>query len=224
MNFKEISELVLQLLLVIIWPIVALIIFWSLREPLKDFIGKIKKFGFGPFSAEATPSQKQSKFGENPPIDSLIDKNINEPIETALNSYSKSTIILLEDIVKRATNIDALPTPEEKEKALLQYSKLAFLTLQFVATYSNIYGSQIRLLQRLNSNTLVKKNELIWYYNSAKANSPKEYENYPYSEYLKFLIDAHLIQEEENNVRITALGRDFLKFLVSEAFNLEKAF
>lgn len=107
---------------------------------------------------------------------------------------------------------------------LLKYAQIAYLVMTFNGIYNNIYGSQIKIVQKLNSSSFVKKDELNVYYDNAKASSPKVYENYSYSKYLKFLINANFIQEDGDNVMITTLGRDFLKFIVDSGFSFEKLY
>lgn len=89
MNYKEILELALQYLSVLIWPIVVLIIFWVLRRPLKDFIGRIIKFAVGDISAETISSQKQGESSEKSPVNTFMQKRTGEQrLEKALSSFS----------------------------------------------------------------------------------------------------------------------------------------
>ncbi len=191
---------------------------------MKGFIDRIIKFAVGGISAETNSPQKQGEPSEKSPANTLTQKRTGERLEKALSSFSLETQQETEAIVKQSINYESLESPEKKERMLLKYAQVAFLVMTFNGIYNNIYGSQIKIIQKLNSSSLVKKDELILYYDNAKVNFPKVYENYPYSEYLKFLINSNLIQEDGDNVIITKLGRDFLKFIVDAAFSFEKLY
>jgi len=96
--------------------------------------------------------------------------------------------------------------------------------MYFNKTYNNIYGSQIRILQRLNASVFETKETLRSFYDDACRAFPNVYESYSYDDYLKFLFINGLIFEEGKSIKITILGKDFLTYMVQSNFSFEKAF
>ena len=92
----------------------------------------------------------------------------------------------------------------------------------FDSIYSSIFGSQIRILERLNTLLPETRDSLQIYYNNAENLNPKFFDNYPYKNYLNFLISFNLIREDNENISITELGIDFLKYLTESNKDVNK--
>ena len=88
-----------------------------------------------------------------------------------------------------------------------------------------IYGSQIRLLQKLNYSSENKEN-VKYFYDNAATYFPAAYENYTYENYLDFLVSCDLIiyNRETNIISITEVGKDFLRYLVESNSNIDKLY
>ena len=80
----------------------------------------------------------------------------------------------------------------------------------------------IRLLQRLNSSHTETKNDLKFYYDNAVKYNAEGYKNYSYENYLNFVFQSGLILIDNDNVRITDLGKDFLRYIVEANLTVEK--
>lgn len=223
--FIKIWESVTPFFSSIAWPLVAVSFLWIVREPLKELIRRIEEIAVGKFVAKAAPSTKQREANEKSPVHTLRDKKVGERLEKALSSLSLETQQDLENVIKLSINYESLQSPEEKEGMLLTYAKLAFLVMTFNSIYYTIYGSQIKILQKLNSSESESKESLISYYNNSKSANPSFYANYSFEDYMNYLQTTKLIQRGPGNIfRITTLGIDFLKYLVDSAFTFEKPY
>lgn len=58
----------------------------------------------------------------------------------------------------------------------------------------------------------------------SKVEFPELYKNYSYSSYINFLTVHNLVIIEEDSIKITHLGKDFLKYIIEERLSIEKAF
>jgi uncharacterized protein YqiB (DUF1249 family) len=96
----------------------------------------------------------------------------------------------------------------------------------FEKVYDSIYGSQIRLLQRLNHTSVETKSSLKLYYDNAVKNYPEAYKTYGYESYLNYLQVKGLIvmQENDENVQIAHFGVDFLRYLLEANLSVEKLY
>jgi hypothetical protein len=91
--------------------------------------------------------------------------------------------------------------------------------------YNFIYGSQIKLLQKLNSGGQFPKEKIKYFYDAAKDIWPDLYNNYSFEQYMNFLSSAGLVVISSNGVvTLTSLGQDFLRFLIEDNRPTDKAF
>jgi hypothetical protein len=82
------------------------------------------------------------------------------------------------------------------------------------STWFNIFGSQIRALQRVNQGPAAR-DELFVTYALASVEYPKSYANYPFESWIGWLRDQALICENGSSVNITVRGQEFLKHLIT---------
>ncbi len=201
---------------IIIWPIVAIIIVLILRKTIINLLNRINKIGFAGIAAEAV-QQKDSIEGIQP------EKGIkNEVLEKGLGIFSNHTLERISNKVQEESKVNTLKSTEDKIDILYKYSQALYLILTFERLYNSIYGSQLDILQRTNTNT-ENRETLKRFYDSAVKKYPEFYSNYTYDQYLDFLISQDLIIfNDEGNCSITWLGRDFLKFLIESGKSLNK--
>jgi hypothetical protein len=90
-------------------------------------------------------------------------------------------------------------------------------------------GSQLRLLQEANAVPLPSMARAREIYEAAKTAFPIVYENFSFEGWMHFLINTTMMIQiqplglDEQVVRITALGRDFLHYLVGDNLSFDKA-
>lgn len=196
------------------WPILIIIGLLIFRKPIIDLINRITKVGYGSKSIEAnqqiTASEKKSE--EISHIDRVV------------GLFRPETIEMFREEVSKETEVSNLKTSDEKIERLTNYSSLLYIMRHFDNLYNNIFGSQIRILEYINSHSQITRESTKFIYENAKKNNPKFYENYSYNNYLNFLFDYILIREDDGILNITILGVDFLKYLTESNKNVNKLY
>ena len=217
------EELALKLLEALKWPIVAIIALVMFRSAANTLLSRAKSAAFGDKSFEfaeptavAIEQKKQtaavvveerppsSDLPPPPPPDAIV------PFETQIKAaVAKSNA---SDEVKIAWLVRALA--------------IAQIQRAHEAGYRLILGSQIALLLKLNTGASVRNVEARELYEQAKKNYPAIYENFSYSDWIKWPKNVGLIavSDETNTglVTITAAAKDFLHYLVETGLTGEK--
>jgi len=194
------------------WPILIIVGLLIFRKPIVDLINRITKVGYGSKSIEAkqqiTASEKKSE--EISHIDRVV------------GLFKPETIEMFREAVSNETEVSKLKTPDEQIERLTNYSSLLYIMRHFDVVYNNIFGSQIRILEYVNSHSRQTKDSVKFFYENAKKNHPKFYDNYLYEEYLNFLFVFNLIREDNGILNVTILGIDFLKYLTESNKDVNK--
>ena len=224
MKYYHIIELILDFIASIFWPLVTIIIFLTLKEPIKNLINNIKKIGYGGTALETNLTNNQQE--ESSILELLGDGNDESYIDNALIKFSETSREQSEQIVENETKISTVEGYQNKYKRIYKYSKLLVMIKSFEKVYDSIYGSQIRLLQRLNHTSVETKSSLKLYYDNAVKNYPEAYKTYGYESYLNYLQVKGLIvmQENDENVQIAHFGVDFLRYLLEANLSVEKLY
>jgi hypothetical protein len=105
----------------------------------------------------------------------------------------------------------------DREKFLLRIASAFSFALQFERTYNLIFGSQLALLQQLN--TMVPlgtpTGEARRFFEVARGAFPDLYKTYSFDQWLAFLLgQGLLLRHSDDRVVLTVVGREFLKYLV----------
>jgi hypothetical protein len=116
-----------------------------------------------------------------------------------------------------------LPIDSETARVLLGYTSALFVALNFERIYSSIWGSQLMILNFLNSRISVSRGELQPYYEIGRITNPEAFESYPFETYIDFLLSQGLIQQQGDRCSITPKGRTFLIHLVNQGLTQNKA-
>mgnify|MGYP003109586545 CR=1 FL=1 len=196
------------------WPVVVIIAILLLIKPIKNLINRVTKVGYGNKSIEANQQTATKKIEE---------KEISE-IDRVIGLFRPETIEMFVNAIEKETKIEKLKNDNEKIERLKNYSTIIYIMRHFDSIYSAIFGSQIRILERLNTLQPESRDSLKFYYESAKKHNPKFYENYPYEDYLNFLINFMLIREDNGIIQLTILGVDFLKYLTESNKDVNKLY
>lgn len=204
METKEILEQVFNFVGLVKWPIVVICVSAIFNKSIKNLIDRITKIGYGDKSIEA--SQQSSSTN--------IEKSSISHIDRAISLFRPETIETFAKAVKEESEIENIKTDKDKIERLKNYSTIIYIMRLFESIYSMIYGSQIRLLEKLNTLQPQTRDSLKFFYDYARNTNPKFYENYAYDSYLNFLFANNLIRDDESVIKITTLGLDFLKYLV----------
>lgn len=223
-TFFEIWDHLTSLLAVIAWPLIILIMFLLLKVPISEFIKNIKRIGYGDAAIETGSPTKQQDEDDTSAIGSLSKDTSNANVDKVSGMFSEETMEVFADFVKNETLLDSLTTAEEKQDVLFKYSKIIYLIMYFNRIYNDIFGSQLRLLQKLNSSANENLGTLRVYYDYAKSTFPSIYEDYSYESYMEYLLSFNLIVNENGAIKITWLGKDFLKYLIEIGRTFEKVY
>ena len=173
MKYYHIIELILDFIASIFWPLVTIIIFLTLKEPIKNLINNIKKIGYGGTALETNLTNNQQE--ESSILELLGDGKDESYIDNALIKFSETSREQSEQIVENETKISTVEGYQNKYERIYKYSKLLVMIKSFEKVYDSIYGSQIRLLQRLNHTSVETKSSLKLYYDNAVKNYPEAY-------------------------------------------------
>ena len=221
MNY-HFSELFLDFISAISWPIVSLIILYNFKKPITRFLKQINKVTYGETTVER---QNKTQKEEKTKIDILTIGNDFTYIDETLNKFSETTTNYSLDVIENETKISEVQDYQQKYERLQKYSQLLIIVKSAERIYHLIYGSQIRLLQKLNYSSESTENVKYFYDNAVKY-FPETYKNYPYETYLDFLVRQGLIiyEEDNNYITITEIGRDFLRYLIESNSNQDKLY
>ncbi|MDD9975004.1 MAG: nucleotide-binding protein [Candidatus Poribacteria bacterium] len=148
------------------------------------------------------------------PQDTSEQKQTFNELMRALDS---PTLSLQENAIKDDLKNRGLTEPEAIE-VLIRYLANAQITLVFNEIDQKIWGSQVELLQHLNSSPGSSAEELRTFYNLAvyRSTNPEEFIKYTFEQYLQFLTSRELITNLAGSYFISQLGRDFLIFLTAK--------
>jgi hypothetical protein len=193
------------------WPIAIIIILLIFRKPIVDLFNKITKIGYGQSSLEIQQSKAEKQ----------QIKKISK-VEKALGIFRSETLDFFRNAVVQETELDNAVNDAEKIERLTNYSIALYIIKNFEYIYNLIFGSQILILQQLNTLVHEDKTSLKRYYDYAKNSNPGFFETYSYEQYLSFLFVAGLIKEEDGRIIITLYGNDFLKYLIETSKDMSK--
>lgn len=173
------------------------------KEALSDILRKAEK------TEEAVKELQKTHTDKNAPTDK--DATIEESSlldSSPLIERRKNT--LKADLKTRGMEID-----NKTSTFLLDaFAKLEFIHF-FDDVYNVIFGSQIKLLIRLESNKEGLNNNQITlnFYKPAAINYPEIYKNYNYELYIHYLAGREFIYFEEDVWKIKDVGIEFVKYL-----------
>ena len=134
-----------------------------------------------------------------------------------MRALDSTTLRLQEDAIKDDIKNRGLTDPEAIE-VLIRYLANAQITLVFNEIDRQIWGSQVELLQYLNSSLECSAEELKIFYDLAisRTTNREAFREYTFEQYLQFLTGHGLIIEDIGYYIISQLGRDFLIFLTAK--------
>jgi hypothetical protein len=207
----------IELIEILKWPIVVVVlgVVFLITQivPIGNLIRRIIKLPLG-VEAEKQIPQQEKVDEKKSPVDELIHKHVEagktltaeELIRQLEESYLARSIdfklrvdfeqMLLSELGKNQIS------DEDSLKFLVKYSALITYANSFEYLYTNIFGSQLRILQHLNglhdgeSSTIIYG---VFYEPTAKANE-LIYKNYTFSNYISFLERNELISQREQRI------------------------
>jgi hypothetical protein len=194
------------------WPIVVLIIVLLIRRPITNLINRVTKIGHGNTTVEALQQQ----------VAEQQEKKRISNVAQALGLFRPETVEFFRNAVYTETEIQNLKSDKEKVDHLIDYSTVIYIIKHYESIYNSIFGSQILMLQQLNTLVSEDRQSLRRYYDYAQKLNPQFFDGYSYDQYLEFMFTFNLITDEGGEIKITILGVDFLKYLTESNKSTEK--
>lgn len=213
----------LEVMKIVIWPIVVIICFLALKKTIIDLINRINKIGYGNLAAETSPQQNKNQDKTLLEKSKLVEKN--DIVEKTLGLFSPETLDKAIEMIDNESKVNEIKDVNDKAEVLHKYSQALYLIITFERTYNLLFGSQLYIIQRVNTTTSETKTSLKRFYDDVHKLYPEFYETYSYDDYFAYLIKSNLIILLDNDsCQITFLGKDLLKYLVETGQPLNKRY
>jgi hypothetical protein len=216
--------------------ILALGLVWYFRADIKAGFRRVTKIGPIELAAEQTPSRPTEPVRvtattpvvgapEVGALQSGASGGLQQVIATIAALVSKDQL----DQVMQATRdgllaANKITEPKDLSEALLHYSAALAITLSHERNYRGIFGSQIQLLRQMETVADIDRSSASAIYEAARAANPEPYRYFTFDHWLLFLQQAGLVANAPNgNYVLTAFGRGFLRYILSQQLPLAKA-
>lgn len=111
----------------------------------------------------------------------------------------------------------------EAVPVLIRHYASVLIAFQFEQVYRIIWGSQLSLIQYINTSPGQPTEAVRAFYNIAASTYPAWYQGYSFERWLGFVKDQLLLREDRGLVNITVRGREFLLYLTRSGYPTEKA-
>ncbi len=191
--------------------ILGILVLVFLIKPLIRLVDRVKKIGIADLSTE--------------PVVQESAKNLRPtPSDEALKIFDNQLLLSREDAVRKDLDSRGLSAQSERERVLIRYYSALTFCLQFERIYNGIWGSQVAALQFLNTrgDHGCERSDLLAFYSQAKEAFPTFYGEYSFDSWCKFLESFSLIKVEGTKTSLTLEGREFLKYLLDQAYSFHK--
>lgn len=198
------ADLVVRALHDAAWPLAAIWLGWYFRDAIISQLPRITKVG--PVVLDAPTAQQKLKAP-------TLDEKAIRRVELSLPPE------LLEDARQQIET--KFPQDTHSRDDLLTLSAALLVTGQFERTYGLIFGSQLALVNRLNSSP-VPIDEATGLFERAKENSPAFFVNYSFDDWLRYLEVSKLVTRSGASLLITPHGRGFLRYLIENGYSFTR--
>jgi hypothetical protein len=191
-----------------------------LRTPFGQLIARTKKAGIGHSAVEfgdtQAPAAEQKKQIEAP---NEAEKIISPTAQ--LPPPPDEVRARLEAEILGALQAEQMP-PEHERAWLVRAVAVMRAMHAHEVTYRLITGGQINLVVAANAfpQTHAKARET---FNAAKQAFPEIYDAFTFDSWLSYPVTRGLLSIDGDRIMITALGRDFLQYLVAMGMTAPKA-
>jgi hypothetical protein len=175
---------------VIILGIVFMIIF---HKPLANLIDRIKEVGRDGIKTDFQQSLQKDVIPTTPKAEA----------EKLMRAFDSLLLQEQEKAILKDLDEKGLKDRNETVEVLVRHLAGTQLDLYFERINSRIWGSQVFLLQELNSSaTPIPEEMLTSYYEEAAKRYPVVYKNYTFQNYLDFLHRVGLIIKQDSAYQI----------------------
>jgi hypothetical protein len=125
--------------------------------------------------------------------------------------------------IEERINIElAAVSAPERQAYLVRMLAGTRIAWAFEALNTVVLGSQIRLLENLNTGPLAVT-DAHGFYQQASSDSPEYYRTYPFEGWLNWLVTfARFVIREGDSLSISEEGREFLRYLISRGYTFAR--
>lgn len=191
--------------------ILGLAFFIIFRDQIGSLINRIRHIS----KAGIATDSKQKDLGP--------ERDPRAEAEKLLADLDSSLVRETEDFIAQELTNRSIPG-DEAQRVLLRYLAATHIAMSFEMTYRTIFGSQLRLLSYLNTQSLVMSSDsLRSFYVKASQVYPTAYEDYPFEKWLNYLKGSFFVREDNGLLSITIRGREFLAYLIRMGYSFDKA-
>ena len=198
--------LFIEFLKILIWPAVVIFGLIKFYKPISKFLKRmttVNAMGINITADQPTNS-------ENRTITS-IEESEYKTNPTVQNVF--------EDVIEKELDARDMDKSSKTSKFLISLLAATEIRFYFERIDKFIYGSQVAILYRLNSlNDGEDKGNLKSHYDAAAKIWPNIYSQYSYEKYFDYLLSTNFIVENDGNVKITELGREFLSYAARSGY------
>jgi len=181
------------------------------RQKINELIDRIRTIGKSGVSVD--PAQKEATTERDPRAEA----------EALIRELDSTLIREVEEHITNEFQQRRL-SGDEAFRVVKRYLAVTYIALSFEVTYRLIWGSQLNLLDYLNSQIDGQPTEALRpFYVLASSQYPEWYGGYSFEQWLGFLRDQLLIREDAARIRITVRGREFLTHLTRMGYMRNKA-
>jgi hypothetical protein len=190
-------KLVADFVVGVSWPAAVVLTALVFKKEIGAMLPQVSEAGPGGLKfREPRPSQQQ------PPA-----------VENVNSERSQFSAVLQGAMTSLQKELKDLP-PDEKIERLIRHAAIMQVSAYFESVYANIFGSQIKALQTLNSlQTSTEADARAFYDSEAVAKNPEAYANFSFERWVAFLVNGGLVDHANETYSITDLGREFLVFI-----------
>lgn len=198
------------------WPASILIlgIFFLVmfRGNIAAFMGRVREFSKGDLRIGAAPTQQTTDA-------------VKSSAEELMRSLDTPILLEAEQMIRNDLEKRGLDYQGEVANILIRHLAASQIAYAFERIYSIIFGSQIEILNHLNTDSRgATRPELGTFYDSAAEKFPHVFQAFPFDDYFEFLRSEDLITEEADKYFISIKGREFLAYIVRSGRTMRKSF
>ena len=194
-NFQamEYMRILAEFLRAIAWPLAIIIIFFGFRPEFRKILGNLKKANIASISMEFQNS------------DPTLDTRKFEFMDGMETPYLKA---LRENAEKHLDYIK-----EDQRDSYLMYGLVHnYACLVFERIHRRIFRTQMAALRSLKSEGGVISVDRASFYFKAMKKHYNHYENISFEQWSQFLVNSELVAIEEDTIRLTDVGNDFVDY------------
>lgn len=189
----------------IAWPVITLLLGLTFMIMFKKNISNFLE-----------RTHKISKDGIHAGLPQVQTIDTKSSAEELLKELSSIAIQEQEDNIKKELDNRGFTNSQDKINFLIRYLAINLLSLHFERINAAIWGSQISILQHLNSRidgdtVMILKS----FYDNVYRMYPETFTNYSFEQYMQFLVTFNLIKQQGEQYFIANIGREFLVYIAA---------